>query len=427
MTNISGKTGNESRPGAGSHTPAPSDADDLRRQAEERLSDSEKQKSLWSEGGDQSPAKDTARLVHELQVHQIELEMQNEELRKARAAADALLAQYTDLYDFAPTGYLTLDREGTIRQVNLTGALLLGVERSRLVNRRFGLFVAESDRRAFSEFVEKVFASEGEKRGGDWTFDAGGNGKESCEVTLSRDGSPPFVVRIEGTRSTDGQECRAVVLDITERKRAEDGLKRSFQSLQDSLTGTIQAMASVVGFRDPYTAGHQRQVAELAQAIASEMRLPTHQAEGLRMAAAIHDLGKIAVPAEILSKPMKLSKLEFELIKVHPQAAYNILKSIAFPWPIARIILEHHEKMDGSGYPQGLKGDAILLESRIIAVADVVEAMASHRPYRSALGIGAALEEIEKNKGLLYDADVVSACLALFREKMFCFEKNPDA
>ena len=186
-------------------------------------------------------------------------------------------------------------------------------------------------------------------------------------------------------------------------------------------------MASVIESRDPYTAGHQRRVAELAQAMASEMRLPTHQIEGLRMAATIHDLGKIAVPAEILNKPMKLSKFELELIRNHPQAGFDILKGIAFPWPIARMILEHHEKMDGSGYPHGLAGENTLLDSRIITVADVVEAMASHRPYRPALGINAALEEIGKNKGLLYDADVVAACLALFRGKGFCFEANSGA
>jgi len=216
-------------------------------------------------------------------------------------------------------------------------------------------------------------------------------------------------------------------MDITDRKRAENDLKQSFILLRELLVGSIKAMASVVESRDPYTAGHQKRVAGLAQAIASEMRLSPHQMEGLRMAAAIHDLGKIAVPAEILSKPTRLSKLEYELIKIHPQAAHDILKDIAFPWPIARIILEHHERMDGSGYPRGLRGEAMLLESRIIAVADVVEAMASHRPYRPTLGIGAALEEIERNKGLLYDADVVSACLALFRDKGYCLEENPGA
>jgi len=196
-------------------------------------------------------------------------------------------------------------------------------------------------------------------------------------------------------------------------------LEEALQNLRNTMGGIILAMSSVVESRDPYTAGHQQRVADLARAIASEMDLPAHQIDGIRMAAAIHDLGKMAVPAEILSKPTTLKKAEFELIQDHPQAGYEILKDIVFPWPIARIILEHHEKMDGSGYPNGLVGENILLESKIITVADVVEAMASHRPYRPALGIDAALAEIEKNKGTLYDTDAVDACLRLFREKGF--------
>jgi HD-GYP domain-containing protein (c-di-GMP phosphodiesterase class II) len=151
------------------------------------------------------------------------------------------------------------------------------------------------------------------------------------------------------------------------------------------------------------------------------MKLPVDQIDGIRMAAAIHDLGKISVPAEILSKPTKLTALEFSLIKAHAQTGYDILKDIDFPWPVARIVLEHHERMDGSGYPNGLTGDN-LLESRILSVADVVEAMASHRPYRTGLGIDAALEEIEKNRGTLYDHAVADACLRLFREKGFKLE-----
>jgi HD-GYP domain-containing protein (c-di-GMP phosphodiesterase class II) len=147
------------------------------------------------------------------------------------------------------------------------------------------------------------------------------------------------------------------------------------------------------------------------------MNLPIDQIDGIRMAAAIHDLGKISVPAEILSKPTKLTNLEFSLIKTHAQSGYDILKDIEFPWPIAKMVLEHHERMNGSGYPNGLTGDNILMESRILAVADVVESMASHRPYRSALGIDKALEEIEKNRGTLYDNAVADACLRLFREK----------
>ena len=162
-------------------------------------------------------------------------------------------------------------------------------------------------------------------------------------------------------------------------------------------------------------------MAELARSISQEMGLPKDQIEGVRMAGTVHDLGKISVPAEILSKPTKLSSLEFSLIKVHPQTSYDILKDIEFPWPIARIVLQHHERINGSGYPQGLKGEEILLESRILAVADVVEAIASHRPYRPAHGIDTALEEIEKNRGLFYDPDVVDACLQLFRTKGYKF------
>ena len=197
--------------------------------------------------------------------------------------------------------------------------------------------------------------------------------------------------------------------DITERKE-------SIERIRKSLGATVQAIAVTVETRDPYTAGHQRRVADLARAIATEMNLPTDQIDGIRMAGVIHDLGKISVPADILSKPAKLTALEFGIIKTHAQSGHDILKDVEFPWPIARMVLEHHERMDGSGYPNGLTGENLLVESQILSVADVVEAMASHRPYRPALGIDAALKEIENNKGTLYDTGVVDACLRLFRE-----------
>jgi PAS domain S-box-containing protein len=200
--------------------------------------------------------------------------------------------------------------------------------------------------------------------------------------------------------------------DITDRKQASEQIRKALES-------TVQAIAVTVETRDPYTAGHQRRVADLARAIATEMNLPLDIIEGLRMAASIHDLGKISVPAEILSKPTKLTNIEFMLIKAHSQAGYDILKDIDFPWPLAQIVYQHHERMDGSGYPRNLKGDEIIMEARIIAVADVMEAMASHRPYRPALGIDTALAEIEKNKGTFYDNAVADACLRLFREKGF--------
>jgi len=210
-----------------------------------------------------------------------------------------------------------------------------------------------------------------------------------------------------------------VTRDITDRKRGRDALDRSLENLRKALGGTIHAIARVVEAKDPYTAGHQRRVADLSRAIATELGLDRDRCEGLRMAATIHDIGKISVPAEILSKPSRLTKLEKSLIETHSQTGFDILKDIDFPWPIAEIVLLHHERMDGSGYPQRLKGSDILMEARIIAVADVVEAMASYRPYRAALGIDLALAEISDNGGGKYDADVVRACLTLFREKGF--------
>lgn len=191
--------------------------------------------------------------------------------------------------------------------------------------------------------------------------------------------------------------------------------------LRQSLEQSIQTIAATVEARDPYTAGHQHRVSELATAIAGEMQLSEEQVQGIHLAAIIHDLGKIHIPAEILSKPGKLNNIEFMLIKTHPEEGYNILKDVKFPWPIADIILQHHEKLDGSGYPQGLKGDEILLEAKIICVADIVEAMSSHRPYRASLGIEPALEEIRRGRGIWYDASVVDACLKLFHDNRFSF------
>ena len=192
---------------------------------------------------------------------------------------------------------------------------------------------------------------------------------------------------------------------------------------KESLEQSIQAIAATIESRDPYTAGHQKRVAELATAIAKEMKLPQKQVRGIHFAAIIHDLGKINIPAEILSKPSKLNEFEYKLIQMHPQAGYDILKNIQFPWPIADIILQHHEKLDGSGYPKGLKGDKILLESKIITVADIVEAISSHRPYRASLGIEYALNEIMRGRGIQYDEQVVDTCLKLFAEKGFVFSK----
>ena len=631
----------------------PAQAAKLRRQAEAKLTERKKKATVTPE-----TKADTQRLVHELEVHQIELEMQNEELVQSRAQVEAGLRQYTDLYDLAPGGYFMLARDGAIHKLNLAGANLLGVERGALIKRRFGVFVSVESRPAFSVFLEKVFES---------------RKKESCETAIMKDGQETRWTHIEATCIEDGQECRAVVSDITERKRAEEALQQSRtllaeaekvahlgswewnlvtgeakwseemyrihgqdpnsfvansqsfinlihaddrkivdtamehaiakgevtnyeyrivlangsvrvmhgegvvtdsdkdgkpsrmlgtaqdiserkkaeeilreseerlkilfeyapdayclstpegtildvnkaafelfgyqkeevigktlmesgvispeqfeggtaataygpdepiemvlnrkdgtkvivemktfpveikgqtlllsiarditerqqakERLQQSLNklgkamnGTVQAIRLMAESRDRYTAGHQKRVAQLACAIARELGFTPEQIQVISIAGLLHDIGKIALPQEILSKPGKLSDIEFNLVKAHSQAAYDILTTVEFPWPIADIVIQHHERMDGSGYPSGIREDNILLEARILGVSDVVEAMSSHRPYRVAPGLDKALEEISRNSGILYDPSVVEACVGVFTEKAFAFE-----
>jgi PAS domain S-box-containing protein len=252
------------------------------------------------------------------------------------------------------------------------------------------------------------------------------NGVFHAEFQMRRKDGTVFPTENTVTEILDDSGHRtsvvSVVRDITERKRAEKQLHDTLESLRKAVGSTIQVMVSAVEARDPYTAGHQIREANLARAIATEMGLPPDTIEGLRMAGSIHDIGKLSIPAEILSKPTKLTNLEFSLIKEHSLKGYEMLKDVESPWPLAQIVYQHHERMDGSGYPGNLKGDEIIMEARILAVADVVEAMASYRPYRPAIGVEAALNEIEKNKGTLYDADAVNACLRLFQEKGFQLE-----
>jgi putative nucleotidyltransferase with HDIG domain len=201
------------------------------------------------------------------------------------------------------------------------------------------------------------------------------------------------------------------------RREMEAKLEETLESLKRAVGTTIQALESALESRDPYTAGHQSRAANLACAIAAEMGLPKEKIEGIHMAGIIHDIGKLSIPAEILTKPSKLTELEYLLIKEHSRNGYVMVKEIKSPWPLAEIISQHHERINGTGYPDKLTGDKILMEARILAVSDVVEAMASHRPYRASLGIEAALKEIEKNKGVLYDEPAADACLNLFRKK----------
>ncbi len=218
------------------------------------------------------------------------------------------------------------------------------------------------------------------------------------------------------------KQFQAIYQDITHRKQAAEKLQATLENLRQSIKATIQVLGLALEAKDPYSSGHQKRVSDLARAIAREMGLSHDVVEGIRMACSIHDIGKLSVPGEILSKPTKLTDLEFSLVKQHPETGYEMLKHVESPWPLALIVQQHHERMDGTGYPHNLKSNEIIIEARIMAVADVVEAISSHRPYRPALGIEAALEEIEKNKGRLYDETVVDTCLKLFKEKGYQFE-----
>jgi putative nucleotidyltransferase with HDIG domain len=208
-------------------------------------------------------------------------------------------------------------------------------------------------------------------------------------------------------------------VDITRRRLAEEAAREASRKLLRGMEQTIAMLARAVEKRDPSTYGHQQRVADIAGAIAGEMGLDADRIAGLRLGAIIHDIGKLHTPAELLAKPGKLMALELELIRQHPLAGYDIVKDVEFPWPVAQMVLQHHERMDGSGYPHGLKGEEILLEARILAVADVVDGMSTHRPYRPALGLEAALQEIERMRGRWLDAQAVDACLRLFRERGF--------
>ena len=317
--------------------------------------------------------------------------------------------KFRALLDNAADAILIADMEGIFLEVNKSAEDLLGYTKKELLGMKAAWIHPEEE-------LEKVMH----------VFQEIATGKSnSCYDTkiLRKDGKT-VPVDITGTViEYAGQKvAQGMFRDITERKQAEEKLKQTMEKLRKSLVGTIQAISLTVETKDPYTAGHQRRVSNLARVIAQEMGFENDVVDNIRMAGSIHDIGKMSVPAEILSKPTKLSNIEMGLIKVHPESGYNILKDVELPYPIAEIVLQHHERLDGSGYPQGIKGDQILLEAQIISIADVVEAIASNRPYRPAKGIDAALEEIEMNKGILYNTEAVDVCLRLFREKGFCFE-----
>lgn len=303
-------------------------------------------------------------------------------------------------------------QDGRFVFVNARGAEIIGAASNEEVIGTDPLkWVAENDKERIAEYMRELVAGQTKNL----TFE--------FEV-LRRDGTV-VDVGINAARAThEGQLALVGLLqDISEKKRAAEEIEKYVGQLETTLTGTIQVVTKMIELRDPYTAGHENRVAELAGAIAAELGLDDDTVEGLRVAGQVHDIGKITIPAEILAKPTRLTPMEYDLIKAHPSAGYEILKYVEFPWPVALVALQHHERSDGSGYPQGLKGDEILLEARITAVADVVEAMASHRPYRPGKGLEPALAEIERGRGQIYDAEAVDACLHLFREKNWKFSE----
>lgn len=318
--------------------------------------------------------------------------------------------RFRGLIEQSLTGiYITQD--GFYRYANPRLEELLGYGSGELVGLRFADLVAEED-------LPIVLAQAAELRAG--------KDASSYEVRVRRKDGKVIYLGVQGRiYSLDGHPATiGMAQDITAKRSAEEQTQLHLTQMHTALLSTIDVARTLSELRDPYTAGHERRVGKLAAAIGTELGLDEQRTEGLRVAGYLHDIGKITIPAEILSRAGKLSAIEYTLIQAHAQASYEVLKGVQFPWPVAQAALQHHERLDGSGYPQGLKGEAIVLEARILAVADVVEAMASHRPYRPALGIEAALAEIERGRATLYDTPAVDACLTLFRDRGFTIAED---
>ena len=315
--------------------------------------------------------------------------------------------RFRGLVEQAVTGIYII-QDGKFAYVNPRVAQILGYDSAdQLIGREALSLVAEQDRSMVAQNLREQIKSK--TLGREWEFSA-----------QRRDGTVA-VVGVHSTLATHHGRPAAIGLiqDISEKKRAEEQIQHYVTQLENAFMSTVQVATTLGEMRDPYTAGHQRRVAEIAVAIGAELGFDARRQEGLRVAGYLHDIGKIRIPSEILSKPGKLNPTEFQLVQGHAQASYDVLKDVEFPWPVAEVALQHHERMDGSGYPQGLKGEAILFEARIMAVADVIEAMSSHRPYRPGLGIDKALAEIERGSGSAYDREVADACRRLFRERRY--------
>jgi PAS domain S-box-containing protein/putative nucleotidyltransferase with HDIG domain len=325
------------------------------------------------------------------------------ERKRAEQALRQSEEKYRTLFEDSRDAVYITTKAGDFVDVNESFLALFGLTTDELAQKQASdLYAQPEDRVSFQAEIEEHGAV------------------RDYELRLKRSDGTIIDALLSTTlwRSDDGETLgyQGIIHDITERKRAQEELQQSYGALSSALGGTVKALAALGEIRDPYTAGHQQRVSWLACAIAEEMGLPEERVQGIRWAGLVHDIGKIQVPAEILSKPTKLTDIEMQMIMAHPQNAYDILCTVEFPWPVADIVLEHHERVNGSGYPQGLVQAQILQEARILAVADVVEAMASHRPYRPAHSLQETVDEIASRAGILYDADVVQAFLALLKD-----------
>lgn len=332
--------------------------------------------------------------------------LRERELREtAQHALEESEHRYHNLYDTAPTGYAAIDADsGKILQCNPAFALIFDQSKESITGQSFPSLLQHDGSTLDIDTIMNQLAS--------------GDGIRNSELKIGTKQSDHIWINlnIDPVFDKNGAviEGRISINDISDRMAAEDQRRRFAVQMETALLQTIQAIALTIEKRDPYTAGHQQRVADLATAIGRHMQLDEHRMEGLRLGGMIHDIGKVYVPTEILNRPGKLDEAQFLLIKNHPQIGYDIIKGIDFPWPLSQMVLQHHERLDGSGYPNRLQGEEITLEARILAVADVIEAMASHRPYRPALSLEVALEEIENHKGNWFDSNVVDACRYLF-------------
>jgi len=338
-----------------------------------------------------------------------------EAIRRKQAEEKLLESEgkYRNILENIEDGYFEVDIAGNFTFFNESACRILGYTRAEMMGMNNRQYTDKENSRILYHAFNKVFRT-------------GEPSKGAVYEIIGKDGTKLYIESsVSLIRNTSGQPIgfRGIMRNITERKHAEKQLQDTLESLRKAVGTTIQVLTFTVETRDPYTAGHQTRSADLSRSIATEMGLPQEKIDAIRIAGSIHDIGKLSIPAEILSKPTKLSEIEFSLIKEHSRKGFEMLKDVESPWPLADIVYQHHERMDGSGYPRNLKGEEICIEARILAVSDVVEAMASHRPYRPSLGIDAALDEIEKNRGLIYDNAVVDACLRLFREKGFQLAK----